>query len=456
MTVIMRISNETRTNFYDLINDVVHVTADEYYENITSDGLLERRYGLFAKTRDYGRLEIMEAYKRLEAIVALVNQRRLRPYDLPSFWLEESAEDETPHKRAVLNRASTKLRYVPLFSDPLLVNDHLVGELIVVTQPDNENSIERTVIDTTGVSVLFGVVPISGSGTREGRISRLTVAPPFGTYAYNAWVGIRPKNDGVDEFNPMISFAANSPTEIGVTSVSDANAASGHAVQINHNTVSTPNALTPRHLVGLSQVYPSANLKHWNGRYRAILRYRIVGTAAQIAVKLYYGTVSIGSLDVGIPMDTIYLQGTNNSYRLIDAGEVILPFYGYYHEKTLAALGATYGCGFLVATEFIDGTPSTDHLVIDGIGLMPSDRMATCVEYPQIFSRVNWMTDEDGNTAVLGDYGYAVEGVNTLTLPPDGGVAVVLVEDAGISKKTDQVGLTIKAHSHYGRFAGNG
>lgn len=457
MTRILRLCGESGALEYDLVGGALRATLNNYYETMTSDGLLERRYGLYGTTDTHTALEIMEAFKQLERVARLGSEWHARPYEHESIWLEESAADEVPYKRALVYRMETRRQAVPLVSDPLMGYESLIGELAIVTLPAHESSVARTAVNASGVSVLGGLATFGPGGTTEGRVARLTIGPPFGTYAYNAWVGIRPINAGIDDFNPIVSFSANPTGAIaGITTIVDANAYSGQAVQINHSLVPSPTTLTPRHLTSIALAHPSGDLRHWNGRYRAILRYKIVGTAAQIALKIYYGTVSTGSLDVGIPLDTVYLNGTADTYRTVDVGEVVLPFYAHYGQTALTAISAANDCGFLAATEFIDGTAATDHLSIAEIILIPADRLAMCENFDQVWTRVNWLTAENGNTAVLGDYGYAVEGANTLSLPPGGGIVVVLVEDAGVSSKTDVVDLTVISYSRYGRYAGNG
>lgn len=458
MTTILRLANEIGTEPYDLIGGALRATLNLYYENMTTSGLLERRYGLYASTMTHTNIEIMEAYKRLEAIEARIKNKRQRPFEGKSWWLEEGAASEVPYKRAVIYDLSLRRQYMPGISDPLFSegHDYMVGEISIVTDPENESSVLRTAVPAASVSVLGGFVRFGAGGTREGRVALLSLQPPFATYAYNAWVGVRPEAEGSDDFNPLVSFSSNTPALAGVTLVADTNAANGTAVQIDHSAVATPTTMTPRHLTTLALAHSGANLAHWHGRYRAILRYKIVGTAAQIAVKVYYGTVSLGSLDVGIPLETVYLSGTSGLYRLADMGEITLPFYGNYSSRLLDVLSADDDCGFLAATEFIDGAAATDHLTLDAIILVPAERLATCANFDQVFTAVNWLMNEYGVTAVLGSYGYAVEGKNSLRLPSEGGVIVVLVEDLAGSKKTDAVDLTVKSYNRYGRYAGNG
>lgn len=455
----LRITNEPGSQYYDLVNGPVRATLNEYFENVTGDGRLERRYSLQASTDRHTRLEIMEAFKLIEAIIPLAEKARDKPFEGPSWWLEEGAEDEVPHKRAVIEKMSIKRRYVPGMSDPLLTHDYLVGELVIVTKIENESGIRHVAIDATGVSVLGGMVTFGGGGTQDGRVERLTIEPQSGLLAdsvNHAWVGIRPENAGLADFNPVLSLSEISGTlPTGLSLVADTDAVSGYALQISHNTVATPNVLTDRFWTAISLSHFPADYSHWNGRYRGILRYKIVGITAQIAIQFSYGNAFLNERR---RMDMVYLTGTNDVCRYVDIGEINLPFFGSYPGKVVEEINGSYDCSFVYATEFIDGNPSIDHLKLLELILMPADRLGTCTDAPQIsgLAKINWLTNEFDQADVIGERGLVIDGQNTLSLPQGGGALVVLVESVDEASKTDLLNITMAVRHRYGRYAGNG
>jgi hypothetical protein len=455
MTKTLRIATESRGDYYDLRNGLVRIAMGRYSENRARGGM-ERRYGLVgARTADAdNNLQIMEAIKRIETFGKRAADYATDPTRTESIWLEEAAEGEAPIRRALITAIA--LRYsVNDLIDPLLGSGSLFGELVITTTPFHESIVASTL--SASVSVLGGKLEIPGGGTTDGRVEQLSLRPAPSVAIRNAWVGIRPFNKGVSDFEPVTPFSSRTPTVTGVTIITDSGASSGQAVQVDHSVVSTPDTLTLRHWTSTGLAHVGKNGLHFYGRYRLILRYRIPNAATRagtlIALKMYYG----GQIPQapGIPMDTVYLNGTEGAYTLIDLGEVSIPHYGIEAAKVVNFTSAQ-DTPFFFATEFIDGDPATDHLIVDSVVLVPSERLATLDEFNGgNGTEVFWVMSPMDNPSIVGQLLVQADGSSTLSLPEEGGV-IVTVAERGDTNIAGVVTLTAVTRPRYGRYAGNG
>jgi hypothetical protein len=455
MTEYLRIATEDGADYYDLLHGPVRKAWTGYAENTNSRGLMERRYALVSGARA-GRLEVMEAVKQIEVFARRVSDWQLDPISHSSIWLEEAAEGEAPLRRALVHDIRIRIRD-NVGMGPHLKVGTLFGDIVISTTPYHESRVRRTG-STTAVSCLGGMVEIGGGGTANGRLERFAITALAEDRIYNAWVGIRDVGEGASDFNPVMSFyeTFGLPLPTGLTAVSDSGAKLNFAIQINHSVVTNPTTMTDRFHTAISYNHGvDKNFAHWKGRYRAILRYRIVGTAAIIGFQLSYGQ-PFGPLRPR--NDTVYLQGTNNQYKLVDVGEVTIPTVPISNQQLSQQVQTVYDTGFVYATEFVSGTAATDHLVLDCIILVPSEYMATTERVPALpfySETINWIATER-ETAVLGRRNLLVDGSNNLSLPSNGGIAVVLVERQASQIKTDTVDVSWNALNRYGRYAGNG
>lgn len=456
MTEHLRIATEDGSDYYDLLHDPVRKMWSGYTETVTPQGLMERRYSVVGSHLvDGGRLAVMEALKRIEEFGRRVNEWQLSPTAHPSIWLEESAEGEAPIKRALIQSIRVRTRDTSGMG-PMLGAGTLFGEVSVFTTTHHESKIRRSG-SKSAVSCLGGMVEIAGGGTLDARMERLALTAPAEDRIHNAWIGIRDVGAGVADFNPIICFydIANPPLPTGITAVSDSNAVLPFAIQINHSAVANPTTLIDRGYTTIFFNYGTVDFSHWKGRYRAILRYRVVGTAAIIGFQLSYGQPLA---PLRPRNETVYLQGTNNQYKLIDVGEVVIPTVPISNLQLSQTVQTVYDTGFTYATEFISGAAATDHLVIDCIILIPAERMATAERVPSLLfytNTINWIATER-EAAVMGLRNLVVDGSNNLSVPPGGGLAVILVERQSAQTKTDTATVNWSAFNRYGRYSGNG
>lgn len=465
MTQVLTIATENRSTHYDLLREPVKALTDNFYENMTSEGNLERQYMLYGPhdDNDETRLQVMEAFKRLERCQRLVAIWQSDKFRNQTIWLEEAAKHEIPFKRSLITSMSLRRTSRSRWSSVLLDDHALMGELVIVSKPYHESSIANT-LSFSGVNTLGGKVEIGGGGTVDGRVQELSIRSGPAISLTNAWIGIRPVNDGTADFEPFIPFSSNEPNLVdGVDIIADGNAFNGQAIRVDHSAVDISDRLTVRHYTTNAIAYPLTDGRYYNGRYRAVVRYRIINDigpsagkdSTLIALKLYYGPVSLFG-NPGIPLETLYLNGTDGLYRLVDAGEVSIPHFGSLAASSVFSVSG-YSCGFAFATEFIDGRIDEDHLIVDGIVLIPADRLATLDGFDGgNGTKALWLTTENDETVVVGEFATAAEGQNSLSYPAEGGVVVLAVEENGMSSIGNRISLNMTTRHRYGRYAGNG
>lgn len=232
-----------------------------------------------------------------------------------------------------------------------------------------------------------------GSATKGGRLS-VTVTPQSGAGFTKVWVGIREKNNGATNFNPLIECESGT-TQNSSTITTDTNAHPGGAGNTCIETsFATTNSLVSRMHVSLGAI--TSYETEYYGKYLILVRMRNVSTAVT-RVQLHYGL----STDTHSLKGEVYVQGTN--YLFYPMGFVSIPpvtnkgsAFGYsgadlYGDEIDFALWATrlsgsgemrFDCIVLMPAEHLGITESSV-----GIGLGGSYAAISKLENGQILSK---------------------------------------------------------------------
>lgn len=249
--MLLRLITSDGAEMYDLIEDDIYVSASgAYMESTTMGGMRERRFGVVgAYSSGTSRMQIMTAAKKLNDMGRKAREWIAQPERAAAVWLQETAEDETMDRRALVYDVILE-REAAGGITPMLGIGHFFGTLTIITTPYFEASTSREA-DFSNVDTIGQVVYIDGGGTVDGRISNLLIDNSSTNKLYKGWMGIREVGQGYSDFEPIMSFSERAATTTGVSIVGTQDTNTTEAAQI---AFSTDASLIFRHGVYISDV----------------------------------------------------------------------------------------------------------------------------------------------------------------------------------------------------------
>lgn len=364
-----------------------------------------------------------------------------------SVWLREATDGETAKRALVYNY---ELQPVDAGSkSPYLINPGTEWQLAITRAAEWEPTTASFTAGDTGIALSLsgGILPTGATstyqgGTKNGRISKLTILPTYLGVAglERCWVGIRPTGEITDpfshEFDPVIAL------EDIATGTADNDIYTDGSIDVVRTRFSDAggvDALSRRWVISINDT-PTTDPTHYIGSYLVLMRYQVTVSGTEIGVRLSTG---YSTALTGAPTsvnDIQYLEYTGGAYRLAPLGTAVIvgqrtpdsvTFYPGYFTFHLDA-GRFAGTGHLYSHRLIL-IPSPHSIFVDNIGL---GAYATGVAYAY--------TSEAEKLAGYSLQSLAGPGLNTLSLSPDewewptdGGFIVVAGERAASHVLTD-------------------
>lgn len=369
-----------------------------------------------------------------------------------SYWIEWHITGETGRRTLIMPGSHIRQQLMPGVN-PMADQEEARRLVLRAYTYGLWESISSATVATQTVSAQASTAPtvISVSGTRPGRIAKMTLeigtGGPYGTF----WIGLRPRYDSTHtQFTPQwecISGVAG--TDTSSQTATDAIGTGGRAYR---TTFATDATLVQRWYIRIQDVIGS-NYNHMRGRYHVLLRYRATTTNASVfgiqASEGYSKTAAYSELK-----EPIYVDTSDTSWRFAELGILTLP-PGETRQVGGSAIGnAALGCNI----ERLSGSASFDS---DVVMLIPADHSikisgANITNANEI---IEFYTHEDDDIdCVMVDTGSPAQNLDaaptnfyTPTHPSLGGLLVLAaVRYDGTSVSTDTVDITFD--ELYGRF----
>lgn len=365
-------------------------------------------------------------------------------------WLEWNTGSE-PARRTLVYEITYEITSKGPKITPLMEQVYVTGTCAVLVDPFYESisaGSSMVLSSMSGSGDIQRPTGLSATTTWLGRISDVQLQYVSGTAISELWLGIRPVNDGITNYNPKWE-AENGTNLLGdTTDVADATASGGTKVQ---TTFASGTSLAARFSVRWGQIYGGADYDDIFGRYLVLARMKVDAGTTQARVQLRHGW--IGQSGYENIAGEIYVDGVTG-WRLFEIGYVDIPVTGNRVDR---ADSEVLNHGFVLHAERLSAGGSLD---VDFLFLVPADHMIygngalinSSGGITRFFTAPDWGQYAVTKTASGGLWGNMEYNFLNWGLPIGTTCAVVFIgQQAGVHSLTSVVDVGIE---YYPRFRG--
>jgi len=357
MATVHRITNVGQTASYDFLTGVLSPIVETWQISPAQNDRVIETMELSARDTD---ANIMAAVQTIDEFAEAVRLFFENKSQGNSIWYEYKATAEGS-KRALIY--SINLKPLPRsYYTPILGTGAAFYALAIERDAIWETYAGTTATDTNN-SCLGGVMTLAAqAGGLPSRISSAVITGvAAGGTLDRLWLGIRPVNSGLSDFNPLLELELGTPgTGFATATDADASPAAG----ANNSLVGAVGTSAAK-AVGITivQAAPAAVSDDFVGRYLVLLRAKL-SAGNQVLLQMKCGFSSAATFaPVGEPRPF-----SATAYRFIEMGEISIPPFSYrtgaqgpdmlknfeiqiWAERTGAAVNLSVDCLVLVPTD---------------------------------------------------------------------------------------------------------
>ncbi|RPI24875.1 MAG: hypothetical protein EHM70_20745 [Chloroflexota bacterium] len=442
MATVHRITNVSQSASYDFLTGALSILSDTWQMSPPQDGKVVETFSLVAKGATDA--NIMAAVQTIDELAEAVRLFRDNKKQGNSIWYEYKTTDEAS-KRALIY-SITLMPVSRIFYTPMLGRNAAFYDLAIERDAVWETYAGTTATDTNN-PCLGGVMSLAAqAGALPARISSAVITGlADGGTIDRLWLGIRPVNSGLADFNPLWELELGTPgTGFATATDADASPAAGA-----NNSLIGAVGTSSAEAAGITvvQAAPAAVSDDFVGNYLVLLRAKL-SAANQVLLQMKCGFSSAATFaPVGEPRPF-----ADTAYRFVEMGEISIPPFSYRN----GAQGPDMLKNFEIQI-WAERTGAAVNLSLDCLVLVPTDHFVSTAGAAIVAggARERIYTFEDGEQQAIGLSATDEPNVNlechprNWHIPIGGGSLVVAGERTASQVITDKVSIVLNiTHRH--------